>query len=286
MTRILIDTDLGGDIDDALALSLAINSPEINIAGITTVYMAGEWRVGIIKGMLETYKRTDIEIAMGAEKPLIGWWDESKPSVSDNPIYSEGVVKMAACDYIIEQVNRYDDLVILAIGPLTNIALAIAKAPYITKRTRLVLMGGQANRAHPEWNIACDPEAARIVFESGIPITMIGLDVTNRCRFTNEHIDSIKAANNERTDLLYEMLQKFIKDFNFMPVLHDPLALASLIWPDLLIFEEKTILVETRGEFTRGVTVDCSWKHEPNAMVAIDVKVEEFIEKLLARLRK
>ena len=282
MTRILFDTDLGGDIDDAFALSLAINSPEIDIVGITTVYLAAEWRAGVIRRMLETYNRTDIEIALGAEKPLCGWWNEEKSI--NKPSYAPGVIKMAASDYIIEQVNKYDDLVILAIGPLTNVALALSKAPEIAKRTRIVLMGGQVNKAHPEWNIVCDPEAARIVFESGTPITMIGLDVTNRCRFTFDYIDKIKVVDNKRANLLYEMIQKFLKDFDFMPVLHDPLALASLIWDDILTFEEKTILVETRGEFTRGVTVDCDWKNEPNAVVAVDVKVEDFIEKLISRL--
>lgn len=282
ITKILIDTDIGGDIDDALTLAMALNSPEVDIRGITSVYIAGEWRVGVIRCMLETYGRTDIEVAIGAEKPLCGWWDDKRQLSSHLNV--EGTVNMPACDYIIKKVNEEKDLTLLAIGPLTNIALAISKDPDLPRKTRLVLMGGQVTRAHPEWNIACDPEAARIVFESGIPIRMIGLDVTNRCKFDHGHIGRIKAAGNKRTDLLSEMLDKFLKDFNFMPTLHDPLALASIIWPELLTFEEKTILIETRGEFTRGVTVDCDWKHEPNAQVAVDVRKDEFIERVLARL--
>lgn len=283
MTKILFDTDLGGDIDDALALALALNSPdEIDITGITTVYLAAEWRAGVIRRMLETFGRTDIKIALGAEKPLIGWWDDKREIAK--PAYGPGVIETCACDYIIEQTEKHDDLTILAIGPLTNVALALAKAPHIAKKTKVVMMGGHIGRANPEWNIKCDPEAARIVFESGVPISMTGLDVTNRCRFNHDDIARIKAAGNIRTDLLSEMLEKFLKDFNFLPVLHDPLALSSLIWPDLLTFEEKTILIETQGEFSRGVTVDCSWKREPNAMAAVDVKAEEFKERLLSRL--
>lgn len=287
MTRIVIDTDLGGDIDDALALSLALVSPEIEIVGITTVYLAAEWRARVIQRILKAYKRTDLKIALGTEKPLCGWWDEKRPPDTGKAAPElEGVVTVPACDYLIEQVNKYEDLIILAIGPLTNIALMLAKEPQIASRTRIVMMGGQMNKAHPEWNIACDPEAARIVFESGIAVTMVGLDVTNRCRFTYDHIDRIKAASNERTDLLHEMILTFIEQFGFMPVLHDPLALAAIIWPELVTFEEKTILIETRGEFTRGVTVDCDWKHQPNAMAAVDVKVEDFIDNLLVRITR
>lgn len=284
MTKILFDTDLGGDVDDAIALALALNSPEIDIVGITTVYSAAEWRAGIIRKMLEAYKRTDIEISLGAEKPLIGWWREEK--ITPRRYWPEGTIKTTACDYIIEQSEKHQNLCILAIGPLTNVALALAKAPWIADRSRIVLMGGYVTNAQPEWNILCDPEAARIVFESGIPITMIGLDVTNRCRFNTGHIARIKAANNERTDLLHEMIQRFIRDFKYLPILHDPLALASILWPDILTFEEKNILIETKGEQTRGTTVDNSNNGEPNAMVAVDVKPEEFIELLLERIGK
>ena len=284
MTKILVDTDLGGDVDDAIALSLALNSPEIDIVGITTVYSAAEWRAGIIRKMLEAYRRTDIEISLGAEKPLIGRWSEDR--ITARQSWPEGTIRTAACDYIIDQSEKHDDLCILAIGPLTNVALALAKAPWIAEYTRIVLMGGCITKAQPEWNIKCDPEAARIVFESGIPITMIGLDVTNRCSFNSGHIERIKAANNERTDLLHEMIQKFIRDFKYLPILHDPLALASLIWPDILTFEEKNILIETKGELTRGITVDSSRNGEPNAMAAVSVKPEEFIELLLERIVK
>lgn len=289
MKKILFDTDLGGDIDDALALALAINSPEIEIVGITTVYISAEWRAKIILRMLDTYDRKDIEVALGAERPLIGKWDESHiPDTKAAAKNMDGVIDTYACDYIIDKVNEYanDDLTILAIGPLTNIGLALAKDPTIAKKAKLVMMGGQVNRAHPEWNIQCDPEAARIVFESGIPIDMIGLDVTNRCKLDHDHINFIKTGNNKRSDLISELMATFLESFDFMPTLHDPLALATMIWPDLVTFEEKTIKLETKGEFTRGVTVDLVNNYEPNANVAVDVKVDEFREKLLERIIK
>jgi len=286
MKKIIFDTDLGGDIDDALALALAINSPEIEILGITSVYLGAMWRAGIILKMLQTYERQDIKIALGAEKPLIGFWDEhTVPQNAKSVENTPGILEMSACDFIVKTVNENENVTILAIGPLTNVALALAKDPGIAGKAKLVLMGGQISRANPEWNIKCDPEAARIVFESKIPITMIGLDVTEKCKLDNSHINYIKEAGNKRTELLCEMIDTFLNRFDFMPTLHDPLALAAIIWPDLLNFEKKTILVETKGEFTRGVTVDSVKNNCPNAQVAVDVKADNFRKRFLEKIR-
>lgn len=283
--NILLDTDIGGDVDDALALAFALNSPEINIVGITTVYLANEWRANVTRNMLKVFGRDDIPVSKGAEKPLIGWWDESRiPNSAKDFGTINGQPLPIACDYIVEMVEKYGELTIAAIGPLTNVALAIAKAPYIIPKVKIIMMGGQINKAHPEWNIVCDPEAARIVFESGIPITMVGLDVTNRCTFTRDDIEYVKAIGNPRTDLLGEMLETFCTNFGFLPVLHDPLALATMVWDDIITFEDKKILVETAGQYTRGLTIDCDWGDGYPALVAVDVKPEEFKKRLLTRI--
>ncbi len=287
-TKILIDTDIGGDIDDALALALALNSPEVEIVGITTVYLANEWRANLTKNMLKIYDRADTPVAIGAGKPLNGWWDESRIPNSGKDfgqIAADGFLP-CACDFIVECAEKYDDLTIVAIGPLTNVALALAKAPHIAKKARLLMMGGQVTKAHPEWNIVCDPEAAKAVFESGIDITMAGLDVTNQCTFTQEDIAHIKSIGNPRTNLLGEMLDTFVEKFKFLPVLHDPLALSQLLWQDIMTLEEKLILVETRGEYTRGVTVDCDWQSGTNTKVATAVNAAEFKRRLLDRITR
>lgn len=285
--KILIDTDIGGDVDDALALAMALNTPSLEIVGITNVYLANAWRSGVTKKLLQTYGRDDIPVCTGAEKPLLGWWDESRIPNS-SPDYGEyrGEALPHACDFIIRMAEQTDDLIVVAIGPLTNLALALAKAPHIAKRIQIYMMGGQINKAHPEWNIVCDPEAARIVFESGAPITMVGLDVTNRCCFTREEVDLIKAAGNARTDMLGEMMELFIRNFGYLPILHDPLALSLLIWDDLVTLEEKRLLIETRGEFTRGLTIDCDWGEGFPVRVATDVRVEEFKRRAIELLRK
>ncbi|HJD24697.1 MAG TPA: nucleoside hydrolase [Firmicutes bacterium] len=286
--NILIDTDIGGDIDDALALALALNSPELNIVGITTNYLSNAWRTQLTREMLAVFGREDIDVAMGAEKPLIGWWDDNH-ALPERPVSlsKDGRELPCACDYIVQKAEETEGLTIVAIGPMTSVGLAFAKAPHIASRVKVVLMGGQANKAFPEWNIQCDPEAASIVFRSGAPITMVGLDVTNRCTFTKEDIAVIQAADNPRARHLSGMLDTFLEKFGFLPVLHDPLALSSLLWDDLMTFEDKLIRVETGGAFTRGVTVDASWgNQERNARVAVDVKPEEFKCRLLERLTR
>jgi purine nucleosidase/pyrimidine-specific ribonucleoside hydrolase len=283
--NILIDTDIGGDVDDALALALAINSPELNVVAITTVYLANEWRANVTRNMLKVYGREDIPVSTGAEKPLIGWWDASRiPNSSRDFGILNGESLPCACDYIIQKVDQYEHLTIVAIGPLTNVALAIAKAPYIINKIDIVMMGGQITKAHPEWNIVCDPEAARIIFESGVKISMTGLDVTNRCQFTREDIEYVKNIGNPRTDLLGEMMDTFCEKFGYLPILHDPLAVSSLIWEDIMSFEDKKILIETAGQFTRGLMIDCDGREGYPAMVAVDVKPEEFKRKLLERI--
>ncbi len=284
--KILIDTDMGGDVDDALALAMALNSPGIEIVGITNVYLANAWRAGVTKHLLSVYGREDIPVCTGAEKPLIGWWDESRiPNSSADYGEHHGEKLPHACDYIIRMAEEVENLTVVAIGPLTNLGLALAKAPHIASKIKVLMMGGQVNKAHPEWNIVCDPEAARIVFESGVAITMVGLDVTNRCQFTRDEVEQVKAGGNVRCETLGEMMEIFIKNFGYLPILHDPLALSLLIWDDLVKLEQKNILIETGGQFTRGLTIDCDWGQGVPVMVATDVDAAEFKRRTIELLR-
>ena len=117
-TRILIDTDIGGDVDDALALALALNSPQLEIVGITNVYLANAWRAGVTKHMLEVYGREDIPVCTGAEKPLIGWWDENRIPNS-SPDYGEyrGEKLPHAADFII----RFDTISIIKLDEVRSL---------------------------------------------------------------------------------------------------------------------------------------------------------------------
>lgn len=285
--KILIDTDIGGDVDDAIALAMALNSPSLDIVGITNVYWDNTWRGKITRQMLDVFGRPDIPVLAGAEKPLIGEWKAGDMSPSAQPAEDlsdacrQTVPDEEACDFIVRKAREENDLTVVAIGPLTNLALALAKAPDIQSRIKIVMMGGQLEKAWPEWNILCDPEAAAIVFESAAPIVMVGLDVTNRCQLTREEMDQIGAAGNPRADLLYQMMTRFTKNFGYLPILHDPLAMSLLLWDDLVRLEPRHVLVETSGKHTRGVTVDAPENQGRKIMAAVDVKAASFKKRVI-----
>ncbi len=288
MKKVLIDTDVGGDVDDALAIAMALNSPTLDIVAITNVYLANEWRAGVTHRILRTWDADDrIPVAAGAEKPMIGWWDDNH---SPKPMKSYGTFRgqemPCAADVIVNAARQHEHLTILAIGPMTNIALALAKNPEIAEQIEIVMMGGLIARAEAEWNIRCDPEAARAVFESGAKITMVSRDVTDRCQFTQEEVDEIARCENPRCRLLDEMMSVFMEKWGYLPILHDPLALSLLLWDDLVKLEEKHILIETQGEYTRGVTVDCGWGGGTLVRAATDVREQEFKKRAVALLKK
>jgi len=270
---ILIDTDIGGDVDDALALALALCTPKLNVIGISLVYIDNTWRHDFVDKMLDVFERRDIPVVKGAEKPLIGKW--ANDGVPWTPRESSA---NKAAEFIIKSCDENPDLVIVPIGPLTNIAAAIATAPRIAKNRKIVLMGGTLNQARSEWNILCDPEAAAIVLESGADITMVGLNVTEPCQLTSQEVESFANAGT-KAKCLHGMMKKFIKDFNFLPVPHDPLAVSVLIWDDLLVFERKKLAVELSGAHSRGQIIETSSGAE--VKIATDVNAQLFKERLI-----
>lgn len=196
-----------------------------------------------------------------------------------------------AVDFLIEQVQRDPEITIVAIGPLTNLACAIMKAPEVMKQANVVLMGGMYSAYYPEWNIVCDPEAAQIVFSAGLQPTMVGLDVTLKCRLTQEDVEKIKQATKSEIGFLSRLLTQWMDSSKHLPILHDPLTVAYLSHPDLMKLKSKRILVECKGEHTRGMTVEeqdvfFGRPVETNVHVAVDVKNESFIELFMQRMFK
>jgi len=263
--KILIDTDIGGDVDDALAVALALNAPGVQIAGITLVYMDNIWRQGVLEALLNVYGRRDIPVVRGAEKPLIGQWTLNShtwqpPNPADN----------TAAEFIIRQCDADPDLILVPIGPLTNIAAAMAAAPRIAHNRKIVLMGGAPGQPRAEWNILCDPEAAAMVLTSGADIKLVGLNVTEQCQFTPEEVAAF-ARGGETARYLHQLMEKFVQDYHYLPILHDPLAMASLIDPTVLTFEPQQLLVELTGTHTRGQLI--SAPHGAKINVATQVSV-------------
>jgi len=288
----VIDTDIGDDIDDALALALAVNSPEVDLRGVSVVYGDVATRSRLARKLLATYDRADVPVATGCGAPLMGACpthvpnqavvlEEGETLPEPSPQRADDLIRRAAD----EAGGR---LVVVTIGAMTNMALALLRDRRLARRASLVLMGGMAGRHLAEWNIRCDPEAARICFESGMPITMVGLDVTLECRMTAENVDAIRTWDTPPTDLLARMIDAWrgtgdAGEKPKLPILHDPLAVAVAFRPEIVTAEPRHVAVETRGEFTRAYTVTTQ-DGEPNTQVCLGVDSAGFLGLFMERL--
>ncbi|QHT59618.1 nucleoside hydrolase [Paenibacillus lycopersici] len=293
-TKIIIDTDIGDDIDDALAIAFALESPELEVLGITTVFKNVKARAKLAVRLLEQAGRADIPVCAGIGNPILG-----KADVNEIPNqYIEEEDGEAAgfgtngIDFIIDTVMASDgDITLVPIGPLTNIAIAILKEPALRSKVKeIVMMGGCFYSHLSEWNIRCDPEAARVVFESGIPIRAVGLDVTVQCVLRKEDTDRLMARPKRSAAYLPDLLARWRKVTNHEPMLHDPLAVCAVFDDRLLDFQQDEIVVETQGEFTRGQTYNRSalyWRGNAGQSViraAKSVDSEAFLKLYMDRV--
>ena len=288
MQKIILDTDIGDDIDDALALAFAIMSGKINILGVTTVFRNAAQRAELACCLLEALGRTDIPVYAGIGKTLlqpIPDWEQV--AASHRPRQMEVLKKQQpsiqpkrdnAVDFIIDTVMAGDgDITLVPIGPFTNIAAAFTMEPRLAQKTQIVMMGGATDRVRPEWNALCDPEATRIVFGTGVPITMVGLDVTTKCIMSYDQVKAIGSVDRPINQICSELIHLWGGDTpEPRPTLHDPLAVATLIDPTLCERRERRIEVETRADHLRGATVPVAG--EPNTSVCTSVDATRFMD--------
>jgi inosine-uridine nucleoside N-ribohydrolase len=302
-TKIVLDTDPGHD--DAIALLLALASPELDVLGVTTVSgnQTLEKTTANALKILEFVDRTDVPVHVGAPRPLVReQWaaayvhGESGLDGPDLPDPQTEPRKRHAIDFIAAQVEEHDGLVLVPVGPLTNIGLLLAKYPGIESRiARVVLMGGAIAEGNvtpaAEFNVWADPEAAHRVFTSGIDVTMVGLDVTHKALLLPEKVDELRGTG--RVGSLVAQLYDFYHErhvrmygWEGSPV-HDALAVAHVIRDDFVEAEHRHVQVDTGPEPGRGRTYVDLWKRtgkEPNAYVGVDVDVPGFIQFLVQRL--
>lgn len=286
---IIIDTDIGDDIDDALAIAFALNSPELNLIGVTTVFGEVDIRTKLALKLLKTFGRDDIPVATGIGKPIA---EKRRTHIPNQAVVLKENEKLpnpsrlSAVDLLLSiAMESKDELVLAPVGALTNIAVAILQEPKLIQKAKIVLMGGVYARQQAEYNIRCDPEAARIVFESGAKITMVGLDVTLKCRLNKTQVQHVKDRGTAVTSLLSDMISAWQGGKDIYPTLHDPLAVGVAFDRSLVKIEPKLINVETRGEFTRGFTVTRN-SDSPNAEVCLDVEAERFVNLFMERIVK
>lgn len=292
--KIIIDTDIGDDIDDAFALALAVNSPELQIAGITTVFRNSEIRARIAKALLHSYGKEEIPVFAGMDIPLIQEFTDKANDVFDEngrliPCqYQARTMKDFlpeqewGPDFIIRSIlENPGEITLIPIGPLTNIAAAIRKCPEIVPRIkRIVLMGGAFHEDIAEWNILCDPEAARIVFTSGAAVYAVGLDVTMKCKLSMEQVRGFEALGSKGSAVLSGMMRRWFEHYRSeCPVLHDPLTVGCVIDSSFVSFQEREVLVmldaENRGR--TGIT-DMRQKGSSGIRVAENVEAERYLE--------
>jgi purine nucleosidase/pyrimidine-specific ribonucleoside hydrolase len=320
--RVIIDTDPG--VDDALALILALQSPELYIDAITTVSgnvdveLATQNTLTILE-LFSPERRPPV--ARGANRPLVGvlntavhvHGDDGLGGVSrmltaaGQPCYpAVGAPQLMqdAVVCILDLIRRAPgELTLVALGPLTNLALAWRRDAHAFQHlVELVIMGGAVTvpgNVTPvaEFNIHVDPEAAQIVFASGVPITLIGLDVTERVRLTGELIDlSVRPVGSPLSQFVMDCTARTIAYSSRVErppgmAMHDPLAVGALIDPTLVHTVPLSVQVETKGELTRGMLV-ADRRHlrsdlvaRANVRVALDVDADRFLEMFLRRLQ-
>ena len=307
--KIIIDTDPGQD--DAGAIMLAAASPELEILALTAV--AGNVPLELTRRnarlILDICGRSDIPVYAGAEKPLerdlvTAEKVHGKTGIDGIDIY-EPPVPLAdghAVDFIIKAIrdNEEGAITLCPLGPLTNIAMALQKAPDIAERVgEIVLMGGgffEGGNITPtaEFNIYVDPEAAEIVFASGIKITMMPLDVTHKALTRKDRIDRLRADGGKPAGIMADMLEYFER-FDEQKYgtdggpLHDPTVIAYLLKPELFSGRECNVEIETKSELTLGMTVIDWWRvtdRKKNALVIKDVDDDGFFDLFIERLSR
>jgi inosine-uridine nucleoside N-ribohydrolase len=274
--RVIIDTDPG--VDDALALLLAMRAPELKIEAITAV--AGnvplELTLPNVLRMVEIAGRTDIPVAAGAKQPLLRRLVTATYAHGENglggAVFPEPTIKPVAetaALFIGQIIRKYPgEISLITIGPLTNVATALNNDPELASMVRgIVMMGGSLSGGNitpaAEFNIYVDPEAARIVFQSGILITMVGLDVTRRTSLTEDHVRLLEAEQNQVSQAAAKIVRSAIKHtreqgFLIGPNMHDSLAVAAFLDSSILKWKEYYVDVETTGELTAGETLGYS----------------------------
>ena len=303
--RIIIDTDPG--VDDALTFLLALASPEIKLEALTTTQgnVTLEKTTRNALSVLELGRASDIPVASGSMLPLVQplhasayVHGESGIGNSQLPAPQAKTVPGHAVDYLIERVlAEPNEISIFPIGPMTNIAMAIRKEAKFAKAVKeLVIMGGaiqENGNVTPlaEFNIHVDPHAAHIVFHSGIPITLIPLDVTQKCLLSQSHVDRLMKIKSPISRFIKEAMEVYLKysvELGYVgSALHDPLTLATIIAPELLTLKEYYVDVDISGGVSMGKTfadIHNVTKKPANMKVAMNVQGEDFIELFLQRM--
>lgn len=304
--RILFDTDPG--IDDALAILLALASPELKIEGISAVHGNCSLNQATINALsvLELAKAADVPVARGFELPLVqpsllapethgktGLGYAQLPAPKTRPVNQHSV------EFLIEKImSAPGEITLVCIGPLTNVAVAIRKEPRIVQAVKdVIIMGGairhQGNTTpQAEFNVYVDPHAAHIVFHSGMPMTLVPLDVTYQCALTKQDVARLQKIKSPIPTFIADSTRfymEFHDEYQKIDgcIINDPLALALTFAPELCDYEEHFVDVDISGGVSMGNTFADFYKmtkRPANMKVALGVRARDFIELFMERV--
>ena len=279
-TPIILDTDIGGDIDDAFAVALVLDSPQLDLRAVTTVSGDTAARARLVAKMLSAAGRTEVPVAAGAAGAKINTtYTQWADGFSSPALVSQSAVELMKS--VLDKGHR--QVMIVAVGPLTNLAALLKQYPAEKKNIRqIVLMGGSIRRGYypnsgptAEYNIAEDAAASQVVFSSGVPILMAPLDVTARLQLEKPELDRLFALHTALTDALEAQYKLWGQP---VPTLHDPMAVSLLIAPELCTRQPLVINITDKG-----MTVPVQGK-SANAVVAIETDPGRFIDFYMSRV--
>lgn len=306
--RIILDTDPG--IDDSLAILLALASTEVSLEGLSIVHgnCSLEQAAKNALSILELAGAGHIPVAVGCELPLVqpsllalethgstGLGYAKLPDPQSTPIGQHG------CDFLIDRImSNPGEITLVAIGPLTNVAMAIRQEPRIVSALEgLIVMGGAIRHegnatALAEFNTFVDPHAAQIVYHAGIPATLVPLDVTYQCVLTKTDVDRLLRIDSPLTRFVADSTRFYMEFHNSFQgvqgcVINDPLALALAFAPELCDYQSMPVDVDLSGGISMGKTIGDVYNYNnksANMNVALGVRPREFIELFLERLEK
>jgi purine nucleosidase len=294
--RVIIDTDPG--TDDAMAIILALNSPEFRVEALTVVPGNVDGRQGLENALkiVSLAGRCDVRVAGGAQHPLNQklitaqfWHGKNGLANVELPPSKCKADSQFGPDLIIEMIHKYPhEITLIPVGPLTNIALAVSKDPSITTLVKdIVIMGGSITGGNvngaAEANIYNDPEAAQIVFNAGWMVTMVGSDVGERTLITRKYLAELQSSHGPQSDFVAKIADFYLnrseKSGYSGAAMYDPLAVGIALDPTLGTLKEMHVDVETKGEFTRGETVaNRMGSNENNVLHGDHYEIEGVVE--------
>jgi inosine-uridine nucleoside N-ribohydrolase len=294
--RVIIDTDPG--TDDAMAIILALNSPELKVEALTVVPGNVDGRQGLENALkiVSLAGRCDVTVAGGAQHPLNQklitaqfWHGKNGLADVELPPSKCKADPRFGPDLIIEMIHKFPhEITLIPVGPLTNIALAVSKDPSIAGLVKdIVIMGGSITGGNvngaAEANIYNDPEAAQIVFHAGWMVTMVGSDVGERTLITRKYLALLQSSHGPQSDFIAKIADFYLtrseKSGYSGAAMYDPLAVGIALDPTLGTLKAMHVDVETKGEFTRGETVaNRMGSNENNVLHGDHYEIEGVIE--------